>query len=145
MKIDPTKQVAFIWHVEDVQGNRNDLTDEQAIEVLNKVKELHCPTIFEMINDVAEEMFPQREDEENGISYDDNGGGSKMKKIEVFEYCPHCDSDSANTIIDNEEGDYSEQLTSLCSECGEEIMLCGMCNDVNACEWNPVTGCKFKR
>jgi hypothetical protein len=38
---DPKRQIAIIWDIDDVKIERPDLTDEQAMEVLERVKDKH--------------------------------------------------------------------------------------------------------
>jgi len=55
------RQIAAIWGVEDVQGVRADLTDDQAWEVLQRCRDLHdCEWGFNWrtIEIVADDMFP---------------------------------------------------------------------------------------
>lgn len=40
-RFDPTRQIALIWDIEDVQGVRPHLTDTQALEVLHQVENHH--------------------------------------------------------------------------------------------------------
>jgi len=41
LKFDPSRQIAIIWDIEDVQQIRPDLTDEQAMDVLLEVEDNH--------------------------------------------------------------------------------------------------------
>ena len=41
MQFNPHEQIALIWSVEDVQTIRDDLTEEQAMDVLNVVERRH--------------------------------------------------------------------------------------------------------
>jgi hypothetical protein len=54
-------RIAAIWGIEDVQGVRPDLTDEQAFEVLEQVGDKHdaewCIT-WTTLETVADGMFP---------------------------------------------------------------------------------------
>lgn len=40
-RFDPSRQIALIWDIEDVQGVRPHLTDAQALEVLHQVEHHH--------------------------------------------------------------------------------------------------------
>ena len=60
------RQVAHIWCVEDVQEIRSDFTDDQAWEVLQRCYDkLDSERGFtwEHIETIADEMFPQTDDE----------------------------------------------------------------------------------
>lgn len=57
------KQVAVVWDIEDVQGGRPDLTDDQAWEVLEECRRKHdCESGFTWtyIKDMAGIVFPER-------------------------------------------------------------------------------------
>ena len=56
-----TKQIAIIWHIEDIQSIRSDLTDEQAYIVLQHLKENHDASLginWEVIEIVADILYP---------------------------------------------------------------------------------------
>ena len=56
------KEIAIIWHIEDVQSIRPDLTDEQASFVLKHLKNNHDANIginWETIEIVADILFPE--------------------------------------------------------------------------------------
>src|SRR5579885_1347135 len=42
---DITEEIAIVWHIEDVQSIRSDLTDQQASEVLIHLKKNHDATV----------------------------------------------------------------------------------------------------
>lgn len=53
-------QIAAIWSIEDVQGIRPDLTDEQAWEVLQQVKRQHDAAIgvtWDTLEWTAQDLF----------------------------------------------------------------------------------------
>ena len=55
------KEIAIIWHIEDVQNIRPDLTDKQASAVLKNLKKNHDANIginWETIEIVANILFP---------------------------------------------------------------------------------------
>ena len=57
------RQVAAIWCIEDVQGLRPHLTDEQAWEVLQQVGDIHDAEYgisWMTLETVADDMFPNR-------------------------------------------------------------------------------------
>ena len=59
------RQVAVIWSIEDVQGTRPDLNDDQAWEVLMQCEHVHdCEVGFTwmLIETVASDLFPSPED-----------------------------------------------------------------------------------
>jgi len=59
------RQVAVIWSIEDVQGMRPDLNDDQAWEVLLKCEHVHdCEVGFTwmLIETVASDIFPSPKD-----------------------------------------------------------------------------------
>ena len=61
-QLNPKTQIAIIWSIEDVQSIRNDLTDEQAMEVLLLVKNRHDASIgvnWDTIEYVAKELYPE--------------------------------------------------------------------------------------
>lgn len=54
--------IAIFWHTEDVLMERDDLTEEQALEVLQECKDNHdaCFGVtYETIRTVAGERFPK--------------------------------------------------------------------------------------
>jgi hypothetical protein len=58
---DITEEIAITWHVEDVQGVRSDLTDQQASDVLIHMKKNHDATVginWDTIEIVADILFP---------------------------------------------------------------------------------------
>ena len=58
---DPSRQIAIIWSVEDVQAVRDDLSDYHAMEVLNEVKRRHDAEIgvsWETLRIWADELYP---------------------------------------------------------------------------------------
>jgi len=59
---DSKTQIAIIWSIEDVQSIRQDLTDEQAMEVLQLVEKRHDASIgisWDTIEYMAEELYPE--------------------------------------------------------------------------------------
>jgi len=55
-------RIHIIWHWEDVQGQRPDLTEAQCCEVLSKLKRQHDATVginWEVIDAVANGIFPE--------------------------------------------------------------------------------------
>lgn len=59
---DPKRQITIIWSVEDVQSERPDLTDEQAMDVLERVKHKHDATIgvnWDTLRTVADIFYPK--------------------------------------------------------------------------------------
>ncbi|MHB1949662.1 MAG: hypothetical protein ACYCQI_16310 [Gammaproteobacteria bacterium] len=55
------KEIAIIWHIEDIQSIRPDLTDKQASIVLQRLKENHDANIginWETIEVVSDILFP---------------------------------------------------------------------------------------
>jgi len=59
------RQVAVIWSLEDVQGVRPDLNDDQAWEVLEECRDKHdCEYGFTwiLIEVIADDLFPRPED-----------------------------------------------------------------------------------
>lgn len=58
---DPSRQIAIIWGVEDVQTVREDLSDLHAMEVLNEVKRRHDADMgvsWETLRCWADELYP---------------------------------------------------------------------------------------
>lgn len=56
------KEIVIVWHIEDVQSIRSDLTDEQASIVLKHLKKNHDANIginWETIEIVADILFPE--------------------------------------------------------------------------------------
>jgi hypothetical protein len=55
------EEIAIIWHIEDVQCIRPDLTNEKASEVLIRLKKNHDATVginWDTIETVADILFP---------------------------------------------------------------------------------------
>lgn len=55
------KEIAIIWHIEDVQSVRPDLTDEQASNILLHMKKNHDATLginWDTIESTADFLFP---------------------------------------------------------------------------------------
>jgi hypothetical protein len=75
------RQVAVIWCVEDVQGVRPHLTDDQAWEVLQQCRRVHdCEVGFNwlLIETVADDLFPREDDGDSAVTSnanDDERGG----------------------------------------------------------------------
>ena len=58
------KQISIVWSVEDVQSIRPDLSDEQAMEVLQEAKNRHDSSIgisWTTLEIWAQELFPLKE------------------------------------------------------------------------------------
>ena len=58
---DPKTQIAVTWHINDVLGERPDLTSEQALTVLRRVAEKHDANLgisWTTLKCYADEMFP---------------------------------------------------------------------------------------
>lgn len=56
------QQVAVIWSIEDVQGVRPDLTNDQAWQVLQQCERIHdCEVGFNwlLIETIADDLFPE--------------------------------------------------------------------------------------
>lgn len=56
-----TEQISIIWHIEDVQSIRPDLTNNQAGKVLEHLKENHDANLginWEVIEIVADILYP---------------------------------------------------------------------------------------
>ncbi len=56
------RQIAAIWSIEDVQGLRSDLTDDQAWEVLEQVGDNHDAEwgiTYTTLETVADDLFPR--------------------------------------------------------------------------------------
>jgi len=61
---DNTRQVAIVWDISDVKSERPDLTDEQAMEVLQDISKHHDADLgvcWETIRVVADNLFPKAE------------------------------------------------------------------------------------
>jgi hypothetical protein len=57
--------IAAIWHIEDVQSERSDLTDEQCMEVLLECERRHDAGIginWDVLCYHADNLFPQLEE-----------------------------------------------------------------------------------
>jgi hypothetical protein len=68
-QLEAIGQIAIIWSVEDVQQERPDLSDEQAMQVLKVVKEEHDANMsvgWQTIDLFASDLFPQSHDKEGG-------------------------------------------------------------------------------
>lgn len=56
------REITITWSIEDVQSVRQDLTDEQASEVLLAVKRGHDATIginWDVLRDWADHLYPE--------------------------------------------------------------------------------------
>lgn len=56
-------RIAILWGIEDVQGERPDLTDEDAWETLLEVKDKHDAdwgVSYATLREIAAELFPAR-------------------------------------------------------------------------------------
>ena len=63
--INPETQVAFVWGIEDVQHQGKQLTDEQAMEVLEECQASHDANFgmtWEHIDQAIDRCFPDAED-----------------------------------------------------------------------------------
>jgi hypothetical protein len=59
---NPYSQIAIIWSIEDVQGRRPDLSDEQSMQVLLQCERHHDAEIginWDVIEATAQDMYPQ--------------------------------------------------------------------------------------
>jgi len=60
-RFDPTKEIAIIWHIDDAKRIRPDLTDRQALDVLQHVEREHDANhgvSWTTLEDVARILFP---------------------------------------------------------------------------------------
>lgn len=60
------RQVAVIWSIEDVQGLRPDLNDDQAWEVLQQARDVHDSEwgfTWTHIETVADDLYPRPTDD----------------------------------------------------------------------------------
>ena len=60
--IDPRETIDVRWSIEDVQGVRPELSDEQAIQVLLKAKRMHDPSVginWDVLRVHANMLYPQ--------------------------------------------------------------------------------------
>ena len=80
---NPQRQIAIIWDISDVQLLRPDLTDEQALSVLEKVKDKHDADIgvsWTTIDIWADILFPLgRDDEEEKSTVAENDDDNDEK------------------------------------------------------------------
>jgi hypothetical protein len=61
LRDDITEEIAIRWHIQDVQSIRPDLSDQQASDVLVRLKKNHDATVginWDTIETVAEILFP---------------------------------------------------------------------------------------
>jgi hypothetical protein len=61
-RFNPKTQIAIIWSIEDVQGLRPALSDEQAMKVLKDVENSHDAehgVTWDIISDAVDNMFPK--------------------------------------------------------------------------------------
>jgi len=59
---DPTRQIAIIWDIDDVKMVNNNLTDEQAFEVLQNLDFFHDANYgicWEAIEVTIRELYPE--------------------------------------------------------------------------------------
>jgi len=66
---EPARQIAIIWDIVDVQFLREDLTEEQAMKVLEEVCESHDANYgvnWETLDDMADSWFPKNNNAEVG-------------------------------------------------------------------------------
>lgn len=67
---DPTRQIAIIWDIDDVKGIAKGITDEQAMEVLQKVDHKYDSeygVTWETIESWVNYLFPEIETNVNGF------------------------------------------------------------------------------
>lgn len=67
------------------------------------------------------------------------GDENQMNSIIVTEWCPHCDKEQT-FLWDVEKKGYQ----AFCPSCGENIMLCSECPNINECDWKEDLGCMMK-
>jgi hypothetical protein len=63
---DPKTQIAIIWSIEDVQSERPHLTDEQAMEVLQRIKNKHDAELgvnWTTLGIYADMMYPNKSED----------------------------------------------------------------------------------
>jgi hypothetical protein len=63
INFDPKRQIALIWSVDDVLEFRSDLTQDEAFEVLQKVKQKHDASVgvsYETVEGWADWIFAKR-------------------------------------------------------------------------------------
>jgi hypothetical protein len=63
MKMLPERFIVDKWYTSDVQQMRDDLTDDQAWEVLTHVKRWHDASVginWDVIESAADELFPRK-------------------------------------------------------------------------------------
>jgi hypothetical protein len=67
---DSARKIAIIWNIDDVQMNRPDLNDEQALEVLEKALHKHDASIgvsWTTLEEWADYLFPLSPDERTRV------------------------------------------------------------------------------
>lgn len=67
---DPSRQIAIIWDIDDVHSLDYDLTDEQAMEVLQMCKKEHDSTMginWDVIESWIWYLFPDNK-QSNGVN-----------------------------------------------------------------------------
>jgi len=60
--INNERQIAIIWDLDDVLSIREDLTDEQAMQVLQEAKKNHDANVgisWDMLDYWADQLFPE--------------------------------------------------------------------------------------
>jgi len=64
---NPARDIAVLWAVSDVRHEREDLTEEQAMEVLEYVSDNHdasCGVTWDTLRTAADQLFPKTAAEE---------------------------------------------------------------------------------
>ena len=62
--IDPEKEIAIYWHVDDVRTINKNLNDEQALAVLHYAKKNHdanCGINWDALSYAIDDLFPEIE------------------------------------------------------------------------------------
>ena len=78
--IDPTREIAHVWGIEDITSNRPELTEAQALRVLKRIDEHIDSTLgitWDTLDDTANTMYPDLSD-----SLDSDG----LLTISSFDY-----------------------------------------------------------
>lgn len=120
-----------------IEGRRDGYSPEQCYETM---------TVGELINflnqyDKDIEVYLKND---NGYTYgsiseysieeyEDEIEDDEIEDYDIEEFCPHCDH--INKL--NWDG---ESRTMICKNCGEEILLCSLC-DIDECDCN---NCPYK-
>ena len=70
--INPQREIAIIWSINDVKGVCPELSDEQAMQVLQQVQSRHDPIIgvnWEVLDVIASELFPLAVSDDDDIPF----------------------------------------------------------------------------